>query len=190
VWSSKDLALVIVLAVIGFIYTLIVFQIGFLITGIPGSNYLFLIGQAIWITLTFLLFKGKRWRLTLAITIFGLLTMPTSAMGAPYNILPRIPLILNALQSDIIMNTIYIHFKKIKLNWLIMLFVLEHFLVDSLFRLLMYPFFYSLEYASLFIGILTMMLPVIIIESILGGLIAYKIYLRIIKSSKLEFFDK
>jgi hypothetical protein len=144
-WTSKDLALVIVLSVIGFVYTVVVFQLGFLVSGIPGSNYLFIIGQAIWITLTFLLFKGKRWRLTLAITIFGLLTLPTSAMGAPYNILPRIPLILNALQSDIIMNTIYVQFKKIKLNWFVMLFVLEHFLVDGLFRILTYPFFYSTE---------------------------------------------
>ena len=181
-WNSRDLALAIILAVTGFIYTLIVFQLGFLITGIPGSNYLFLIGQVIWITLAFLLFNGKRWRLTLSITIFGILTLPTAAMGVPYNILPRIPLILNALQSDIIMNTFYQSFKKSKrMIWFILIFAVEHFLVDGLLRIITYPYFYSIEYQSVFLGVFTLMLPVIIIESILGAYIAYQIYLRITK---------
>ena len=183
-WNSKELALAIILAVTGFIYTLVVFQLGFLITGIPGSNYLFLIGQVIWITLAFLLFNGKRWRLTLSITIFGILTLPTAAMGAPYNILPRIPLILNALQSDIIMNTFYSSFKQSKrMIWFILLFAIEHFLVDGLLRIITYPYFYSIEYQSIFVGVFTLMLPVIIIESLLGAYIAYQIYLRITKPS-------
>ncbi len=183
-WNSRDLALVFILAVTGFIYTLIVFQLGFLITGMPGSNYLFLIGQVIWITLAFLLFNGKRWRLSLSITIFGILTLPTAAMGVPFNIFPRIPLILNAIQSDIIMNTFYPSFKNSKkMVWFTIFFALEHFLVDGLLRIITYPYFYSYEYQLLFLGIFTMMLPVIIIESSFGAYIAYQLYLRITKPS-------
>jgi hypothetical protein len=176
-WNSKDIALIITLAVTGFVYTALVFQIGFLFSGIPGSNYLFVIGQAIWNSIAFLLFEGKRWRLLFTITLFGLLTMPTSAMGAPFNILPRIPLILNALQLDIIMNTVYPFFKrKNKLMWAAIVFSLENFIIDGILRLATYPVFYSPEYASTFVGIFLMMLPVIIIESAAGGYLGFKIY--------------
>lgn len=176
-WNSKDIALIITLAVTGFVYTALVFQIGFLFSGIPGSNYLFVIGQAIWNSIAFLLFEGKRWRLLFTITLFGLLTMPTSAMGTPFNILPRIPLILNALQLDIIMNTVYPFFKrKNKLMWAAIVFSLENFIIDGILRLATYPVFYSPEYASTFVGIFLMMLPVIIIESAAGGYLGFKIY--------------
>ena len=162
-----------------------VFQIGFLITGIPGINYFFIIGQAIWITLAFLFFEGKRWRLLLSITIFGLLTMPTSAMGAPFNILPRIPLIVNAFQSDLIMNSLYPLFRKRgKMTWLITFFVVEHFIIGGLLRIITYPLFFTSEYVAIFTGIFTMMLPVIIAESISGGYISYFIYLRLKKMDK------
>lgn len=176
-WNSRDIALIITLAVTGFVYTALVFQIGFLFSGIPGSNYLFVIGQAIWNSIAFLLFEGKRWRLLFTITLFGLLTMPTSAMGTPFNILPRIPLILNALQLDIIMNTVYPFFKrKNKLMWAAIVFSLENFIIDGILRLATYPVFYSPEYASTFVGIFLMMLPVIIIESAAGGYLGFKIY--------------
>jgi hypothetical protein len=176
-WNSRDIALIITLAVTGFVYTALVFQIGFLFSGIPGSNYLFVIGQAIWNSIAFLLFEGKRWRLLFTITLFSLLTMPTSAMGTPFNILPRIPLILNALQLDVIMNTVYPFFKRRnKLMLAAIVFSLENFIIDGILRLATYPVFYSPEYASTFVGIFLMMLPVIIIESVAGGYLGFKIY--------------
>jgi hypothetical protein len=42
-WKSRDLTLVIIMAVTGFVYSALVYQVGFLFTGIPGANYLFLI---------------------------------------------------------------------------------------------------------------------------------------------------
>ena len=179
-WNSRDVALIIMLAVTGFVYTALVFQLGFLVSGIPGSNYLFVIGQAIWNSIAYLLFEGKRWRLVFTITLFGLLTMPTSAMGTPFNILPRIPLILNGLQLDIIMNTVYPFFKrKNKLMWAAIIFSLENFIIDGILRIATYPVFYSIEYASTFIGIFFMMLPIIIIESVAGGYLGFKIYHKI-----------
>jgi hypothetical protein len=179
-WHSKDVALVIILAVTGFVYSALVFQLGFLFTGIPGSNYLFLIGQAIWTIVAFLLFEGKRWRFLFVIILFGLLTLPTSAMGTPFNIWPRLPLILNGLQSDVIMNTLYpIFARKNKLMWFAIIFPLEHFIVDGLLRVATYPVFYSPEYTLTFIGMFSMMLPIIIIESIAGGYLGFKIYDRI-----------
>ena len=109
--NTKDLALVILFAVVHLVYALLVLQIGFLVTGIPGSNYLFIIGPAIFTTVAFLLFEGRRWRLVLLMSLFGLLSLPTYTMGTPYNILPRIPLVLCAFQADILFNTFYPAFR-------------------------------------------------------------------------------
>lgn len=179
-WSSRDVALVIALAVVTLVYSILVFQVGFLLTGIPGANYIFVIGQAILSSLTLLLFEGRRWRLVVMVTLFGFLSLPTYSMGAPFNIFPRIPLFLGALQSDIIFNTFYSKFKKMNQFALFaIIYSIENFIVDGLFRIAMYPFFYSADYVSMFVSIFFSMLPVIIIESLLGGIIGYTIYRRI-----------
>jgi hypothetical protein len=179
-WSSRDVTLVIILAVVTLIYSVLVFQIGFLLTGIPGANYFFVIGQAIVSSLTLLLFEGRRWRLVVVVTLFGFLSLPTYSMGAPFNVLPRIPLFFGALQADIIFNTFYSRFKKTnQLALLAIIYSVENFIIDGIFRMAMYPFFYSADYVSLFVNAFFLMLPVIIIESLLGGFIGYTIYQRI-----------
>ena len=60
-WSSRDLALVILIAVVALVYSVFVAQVATLVTGIKGLNYLFFIGHAIWASLAFLLFQGRRW---------------------------------------------------------------------------------------------------------------------------------
>ena len=112
--------------------------------------------------------------------LYGLLTMPTFAMGTPFNILPRIPLVFTALQTDILYCSVFLFFKnRKKMSWLASLVTLEHVLVDLFLRMFMYPFFYSPEYAATFTGIMLIMMPIIIIECLVGGFIGYKIYERI-----------
>jgi hypothetical protein len=184
VWNSRDVALVIVLAVVMLVYSVLVFQIGFLLTGIPGANYFFIVGQAVLSSLTLLLFEGRRWRLVATVTLFGFLSLPTYSMGAPFNVLPRIPLFFGALQSDIIFNTFYSRFKKMnRLVLLAIIYAVENFILDGFFRMALYPFFYSADYVSLFVNTFFLMLPVIIIESLLGGFSGYIIYQRIQNTS-------
>jgi hypothetical protein len=61
-WSSRDLTLVILMAVVVFVFTVFVFQIAGIVTGILGFNYILTFGMAFLVSITFLLFEGRRWR--------------------------------------------------------------------------------------------------------------------------------
>ena len=61
--KSRDITLVILLAVVSFVYTVFVGQLGNLLTGIQGLNYLVIIGHMIFISYGFLMYEGRRWRL-------------------------------------------------------------------------------------------------------------------------------
>ncbi len=179
-WSSRDIALVIVLGVVGLSYGIFVVQIAMMLTGIPGLNYFFSIGIAIWISLSFLIFEGRRWRLFLTVFIFILLTLPVYVMGVPYDISARIPGILNALFADILMNSFYESFRKKDrlLRWAFIVSIV--FLIqDIVLRTLTYPLFYSIEYVTTFLNVTLWLLPVILLEGIAGAYIGYRIYQRI-----------
>ncbi len=179
VWSSRDLTLVIVLAVAGFVFTAVVGQIAHMITGIPGVNYLFTIGNAILISAAFLLFEGRRWRFMLNNTLFALLTLPTFMVSAPFDLMPRIAIILNGIQADIVLNSFYGRFeRKNKLIWWSILCSLVTVLVSPILFILIYSF-YLPNYAAVLGSIVFLLLPVIIIESIAGGYIGYQIYKRV-----------
>jgi hypothetical protein len=49
------------------------------------------------------------------------------------------------------------------------------------FSLLIRPLFYSLEAVALFANVVFLLLPVIIIESVAGGYLGYRIFLRLRK---------
>jgi hypothetical protein len=181
-WESRDLALVIILSVAGFVYSLIIGQVGLMLTGIAGVNYLFTIGHAIFVSLGLLLFEGRRWRFSIQVTLFSFLTLPTYLMGTPYNVLPRIPLILAGIQADMLFNTVYEIFKKRnkQVVWAVLVSV-EFFLIDPLLRILTYPFYLPSQYTLTFFNVTLLLLPVIIIEASMGGYLGYKIYNRIEK---------
>jgi hypothetical protein len=186
-WSSRDLALVIVLAIIGLFYGVFVYQIGRLLTGIPGINYLLTIGLDIWFTVSFLLFKGKRWRFFLTVLIFVLLTIPTHVMGPPYDIISRIPGILTPLFIDIIFNSFYNPFnRRNSLLKLCMMLTVTFVTTDIALRVIVYPFLFSPEYVAVFYEVTLMLLPIVIIEAIAGAFIGFKIFQRIKVSSLIE----
>ena len=111
-WRSRDLSLVILLAVVSFVYTVFVGQLGNLLTGIQGLNYLFIIGHMIFISFGFLMYEGRRWRLFLQGVLAALLTLTTALSGAPFDPLSKIPMIAVSFLADLIFNSLYGFFKN------------------------------------------------------------------------------
>jgi hypothetical protein len=184
-WKSSELTLIIVFAALGLAYTIIVAQMGYLITGIQGANFLFIIGYVIFISSQFLLFKGKKWRYFVSTVLFVLLITPTNFAGAPFDIIARIPIIISAFFADLLFNSVYGFFERHNklLCWTILLSV-EYNVVTPVLSILFYNFFYPPEFVQKFTSAVFFMFPVIIIESIVGGYFGYKIYNRIEKLQK------
>jgi hypothetical protein len=181
-WKSKDLTLIIVFAVLGLAYTVFVAQMGYLITGISGVNFLFIIGYAIFISSQLLMYEGRKWRFLVSTILFALLIIPTHFAGTPYNILPRIPIVVNAFFTDLIFNNAYGFFEsRNKLFWWTILVSLEYNVTSPFLSIVLYYLFYPPEFVAAFINVVLLMLPVIIIESIAGGYLGYKVYERVEK---------
>jgi len=182
VWSSRDVALVIITAVISFVYAVFVGQMGTILTGISGVNYIFTIGMALTVSLTFLLFEGRRWRFFFHNTLFLLITFPTFLTGPPYSLLHRIPTFLCGIQADIILNSFYPRFKRRNqlVLWSIIVGV-EFFLINPFLQIILFPLFVSPEIVMVFVDVALLLLPVIIAESVFGGYLAYKVYERVKK---------
>jgi hypothetical protein len=179
-WSSRDLALVILLAVISFIYSLFVGQLGNLLTGIMGLDFLFMFGHAIFISSGLLLYEGRRWRYFLQGFLVALLYIPTFAAGTPFDVLARIPLIITSFFADLVLNSVYGFFEKSsKLVWWALLCATFVILLTPLSITVNFYFFYPWEMMVSFVNVVALLLPVIIIESIAGGYIGYKIYQRV-----------
>ena len=78
--NTKDLSLIIILAVVGFVMTLLVAQTATLLTGIPGANYSLTIVLAIVTGFSLLIYEGnegRRWRFFAQTVLFAILIMPT-----------------------------------------------------------------------------------------------------------------
>jgi len=179
-WSSGDVALVVLIAVFAVVYSVFIAQMATVITGVQGLNYILFIGHAIWASVAFLLFEGRRWRFCLTATIISILTLPTYLMGAPFDLVPRVPAILNAFFADIIMNSFYVSFTKREkiLIWSI-LSALTFSIGDILFRTLILPIVYPPEYVSPLLAVFFALSPIVVIEAIAGGIMGYRIYQRI-----------
>lgn len=189
-WESRDIALIIVLAVSSFIYSFFVGQLGNLITGILGLNYLFVFGHAIFISFGFLIYEGRRWRFLLQSILVVLLTLPTHQSGAPYDVLARMPLIIGAFFSDLIFNSIYKTFRKHnKLIWWAIIVAVVFLLIIPFFIALNMLLFYAPEVFTLYVNVYLLLFPVTMIEAIIGGFIGYRIYERIKKPSQTKHSD-
>ncbi|TRO45978.1 hypothetical protein E2P65_06530 [Candidatus Bathyarchaeota archaeon] len=181
-WSSRDLALVILLAVASFAYTALVGQLAWLFTGIPGSNLIFTIGHAILISLALLIYQGKRWRFFLQHILFAILIIPTYLQGTPFEVLPRLGIVMHGIQADILFNTLYGFFnERNKLVCLSVFIAVEFFLAAPFINILWFSLIYPPVFVTVFISTILLLLPVIIVESLIGGLIGYKIYQRVKK---------
>jgi hypothetical protein len=178
--KSKEITLIIIFAVLGFVYTVFVAQIGYLITGIPGVNFVFIIGHVILISSQLLLYAGRRWRFFISSVLFVFLIIPTNFAGTSFDMLSRIPLVIHAFFADLFFNSIYGFFESHnKLFWWTILVSIEYNVLNPFFSILLYQFLYPPQFVASFINVVLLMLPVIIVESIFGGYMGYKIYERI-----------
>lgn len=185
-WESRDLTLVITLAVVSFIYSIFVGQLGTLITGIQGLNYLFIVGHTIFISFGFLMYEGRRWRLFLQGVLAAMLTLTTYLSGAPFDVLSKIPMVINSFFGDLIFNSFYTFFKKRnRLLWSAILVALGFVLIIPVFVTLNMYLFYPPQVLTMYINVYLLLLPVTIIETIVGGYIGYKIYGRVRKEQRL-----
>jgi len=181
-WESRDLALVTILAVVSFIYTQFVGQLGNLITGIQGFNYLFIVGHMLFISFGFLFYEGRRWRLLLQGVLVALLTLTTYLSGAPFDIVSKIPILLTSFFGDLIFNSLYTVFKKRnRLMWLAILVVIGYMLMLLVFVSLNMFLFYPPQALSIHLNVYALLLPVTIIETVIGGYLGYEIYRRVKK---------
>lgn len=182
-WSSKDLALVVLLGVLAFVYSTSTIQVSVVITGIPGIGYLFTIGNVIIFGVSFLIFRGKRWRFFLLSLIQqSLLLFILSNMGSS-QVLKIIPMLTWTFFQDLLFNSSYSYFfRNKKLKWFSVLQGAGGLLGDAFFRVLLYPILMPPEFTSTYLTTTFMMLPVILFSGIFGGYIAFTLFSRILIS--------
>ena len=176
-WSSRDLALVVLFPIVNVIYTYLFGQLGWMLLGVPGSNMALIIGGLIINSVALLMFEGRRWRFFLMQLIFIILILPTNLLGTPFDILPRLPSLINAIHADILYNSIYGFFNnRNQLKLWVTICLVEFFLVNPLLTAIGFTFLFPPDFVSTFIMVALLLLPVSIAESIIGSLIGFKLY--------------
>jgi hypothetical protein len=179
-WSTKDLTMVVSLAVVGLVLTLLVVQSASMITGIPGANAVFTVILATLTSFSLLMYEGRRWRFFAQMTIFMLLIVPTYLGGLPFDLLGKIYIVVTAFVVDVVVNSLYPVFsgrKKLKL-WSV-LNGLFYWLLQPLVSILISTFLYAPAFFSTFVSVFVMLLPVTIVESLAGGYLGYRLYQRV-----------
>ncbi len=182
-WDSKDIAFVVLFSVLNFVYSALVGQLARLLSGIAGSNLLLIIGGVIINAFTLLYFDGRRWRFALTNILFALLTIPTNFSGVPFDIVGRFPIFVVPVITDILFNSVYEFFKrKNQLFLWVIIDMIVFFLLTPFSYSLFFSLFYAPNVASAFINTVVLLLPIVIIESIVGAVIGYKIFQRLKRS--------
>lgn len=180
--SSRDLTLIIMFAVLAFVFMMLIGQVPELITGIPGIGYAFTVVYSIIQTVAWLMYEGRRWRIFaqgLLFSLLGFSFIPTWTRPTGMTI------ILNTLIVDSVFNSFYGFFEqKNKLLWWTILSQVYYWSTHSLWivlfaSLFFYPFEFMME--QWVIPIMSVMLPIMVIEAIAGGYLGYQIYRRVKK---------
>ena len=180
--GSRDLALIIVFAVLNLIFMFLIGEVPELITGIPGISYAFSIVYSIILTVSWLMYEGRRWRIVAQSLLFSLLAL----LFIPIWTRPAVmATTINGFIVDVVFNNFYGFFKqKNKHLWWAILSQVYYWSTHSMWfvffaSLFFYPFELIME--QWFLPIMPMMLPIMIVEGIAGGYIGYKIYRRVEK---------
>ena len=179
-WSSRDIALVIITAVLVFVLTVLIFQVATMITGVQGTSFIFTFAFATFISLTFLLFEGRRWRFFCHNTLYALLSLPTSTGGIPYDIFPRLVIMLAGFILDLIVNSFYNYFEsRDRLMWWSVVTGLVTFLIIPFMQILIFPIYFSSEFVTAYTNTVILMSPFLIGGGLVGGYLGYKLYKRL-----------
>jgi hypothetical protein len=181
--SSSDLEVIITFALLNFVFGFLIGQVPRLIPGIPGIEYAFTIVYSITITVSFLMYEGRRWRIFAQGLLFTLLSLFTAHSDILATVISSI---ISLFALDLVFTSIYGFFKKRGklVRWSVFSQVF-YWTLSPFAILLTFSLFYPLQgvMETWFIPIMSIMLPVMIIESIAGGYIGYKIYRRVEKIS-------
>jgi len=177
--NSKDLALIIVFAVLNFTIMLITNQITSLIY-MTGLSYVFTILYAINASVAWLMYEGRRWRILAQAILFNTL----ASLLIPSRTIPlAIAGIVHAFTADLIFNSFYGYFEsRNRLLWWIILLQIFFWATQPFWILV---FLASLVYplesviTIFFIPTMTIGLPIMTISAIAGAIIGYKIYRRV-----------
>ena len=183
--NSRDIALIIVFAVLIVVFRLFIGRIVGMIEIPPfgGSTaYLLSIFFSIIHSLSFLMYRGKRWRLfsqAIISTLLYLTLVNPSIRGI------EMATITNLFIVDIVFNSFYGRFdRKEKLLWLTILFQVYYWATHAIWVLLYNSiFFYSFGglMNNWFIPIMSILIPVMVIEGLIGGYTGHKIFQRVKK---------
>ena len=176
--KSRDIALIVMFAVLTFVFQALIGQVPSLITGIPGIGYAFTIVYSIIQSVAFLLYEGRRWRIFAQGLLFSLIAFPF----LPTFTLPAaMAAVITSFIVDVVFNSFYGHFKKAnRLVWWILLNQVCYWATLPLWLL---PFLFLVApiqevIETWFIPLMSVMLPLMIAEAVAGSYIGYKIYKR------------
>ena len=180
--KTRYLSLIIIFAVLNFVILLITNQITNLIALTLGLSYIFTVLYAINASVAWLMYDGRRWLILAQAIIFNTL----AAVFVPSRVFVlSIAGIVHAFTADLIFNSFYGYFKlRSKLLWWIVLLQIFFWATSPLWALV---FLASLVYplqnvlTLFFIPTMTIGLPIMMIEAVVGGYIGFKIYRRVEK---------
>jgi len=147
-----------------------------------STAYLLSIFFSIFLSLSFLMYKGKRWRLFSQGIISSLLYI---IFINPSIRATEMATITNLFICDLIFNSFYGLFEqKKRLLWLTLSYQIFYWATHAIWYLVYSSiFFYSFEGMMnyWFIPIMSILIPIMVFEGIIGGLTGYKIYGRVEK---------
>lgn len=181
--SSRDLTLIIMFAVVIVIFRLLIGRIVGMIVIPPfgeSTAYLLSIFYSLVHSLAFLMYRGRRWRLfsqALLSTLLYLIFVNPSLQPI------EMATITNLFIVDVVFNSFYGLFEqKKRLLWLTLLFQVYYWATHAIWVLMfMSIFFYSFDTLMKvwFIPIMSILIPIMVIEGIVGGYTGYRIYRRV-----------
>ena len=129
--SSRDLALIIVFAILNLIFMALIGQVPELITGIPGIGYAFTIVYAINQAVARLMYEGRRWRISTQGLLVGLLNILFIPASTPFVV--GMATITNTFIVDVVFNSFYRYFKeRNKLLWWAVLSLIYYYFTHSI----------------------------------------------------------
>ena len=175
-------ALIIMFAVLTFVFQALVGQAPGLITGVPGIGYVFTIVYSIIQSVAFLKYEGRRWRIFAQGLLFSSIAFP---LIPTFTLPAAMAAVLNSLIVNIVFNSFYGRFNRENKFWWILL-TPEHYWTTLPFWLLPFISLFAplQEVIELwFIPVMSVMLPIMIVEAVAGSYMGYKIYQRVENSA-------
>jgi len=183
--SSRDIALIIMFAALVIVFRYLIGQFVLMAANItfPGFVFLLSIFFSVIQCVSFLMFKGRRWRFLalglLSTLLYFVFINPSGGWGS------EMAIITNYIVVDVVFNSFYVSFeRKNRLLWLTVILQLYYWIAYPFWLLLFATtLFFPLEsfFNNYFVPVFSVMLPVMVIEAIAGSYLGYKIYRRVEK---------